>query len=110
MRVKFFLEEIDDNPYVRDNFKRLQDAIDTEAVLKPEFKFFQITVTSGVTSFSYPHKLKYQPKDVIFLSASNNADVTFKYDSFTATNIVFTTTAACTFRCFIGTYREGDLK
>jgi hypothetical protein len=108
VRLNFFLEEID-QPYVRDNFKRLKDAIDQEPLFKAGFKFFSIPLTTAVSAFKFPHNLGFKPRDVLLLSTSNNADVTFHYDSFTGTDIFFTTTASTTIRCFIGTYAEGTL-
>jgi hypothetical protein len=111
LRVTFFLDELGkDNPYLIDNFKRLQDAIEAEPVLKTEFKFFEIVVPAAVTRKSYPHRLPFQPKDAILLSATNDASVTFHFDDFTKENIVFTASDPCTFRCFIGAYREGILR
>lgn len=109
MRFTFFLREIVDQ-YIRDNFKHLQDALDLEPTLKCNFKFFSITTSVAVTNLTYAHNLKYQPQDVLLLSASNGATVTFNYDKFDKTNIVFTASAATTFRCLVGKYSEGVLR
>lgn len=109
MNVMFFLEEVED-VYIRDNFRRLQNAMGVEAVLQADFKFFEITATDSVLNFDYVHNLGYQPKDVMLLSVTDEESVTFHYDAFTKTTIQFTTTGACTFRCFVGRYREGGLR
>lgn len=109
MRVRLNVSQIEDF-YTRDNFKRLQIAIEGEPVLKTDFKFFEIITNASVLKFKYPHNLNFIPKDILFLSATNDADVTFHYDLFDFTNIVFTTTVATTFRCFIGSYREEILR
>lgn len=111
MRIKFLLEQMsNDDPYIRDNFKRLQDSIESEPLLKSDFKFFEIAVNAASVAKAYPHNLGYLPLDVILTRVSGGATVTFLYDRFTSDNIYFTTSAACTFRCFIGTYREGVLR
>lgn len=109
MRISFFLEEIDDE-YIRENFKKLSDAILAEAVLKGEFKFFSIPVAAAGANLIFKHNLSFVPRDIIMTNVSNGAAVTWIYDSFTSTNLVFTVTAACTIRAFIGTYAEGAIR
>jgi hypothetical protein len=106
MKLRFFLQEIED-VYIRDNFKRLQDALNAEPLLKTGFKFYEITVTAAATNREFKHNLTFIPKDVILTSVSNGESVTFTYSSFDVDNIVFTVTGACTFRAFIGTYPGG---
>lgn len=103
MKVKMLTEQIPD-AYVRDNFKRLADALDAENILRGNFKFFEIVLTNAVTGFDFPHNLKFTPKDVIVEGISGGATITFHYDNFTTTNIQFTTSAGCTVRCFVGSY------
>lgn len=103
----FFLKEVGD-PYIRDNFRRLDNFLRDFPFAKGEFKFFEIVITGAVTNFDFLHNLGFLPKDVITTNVSNNATVTWKYDSFTTTTVRLTTSAACTIRAFIGTYREGN--
>lgn len=109
MKLKFLMDQIED-VYIRDNFKRLQDAILAEAVLKGEFKFFEIPVSKSVVRQNYSHNLNFIPKDVITLSVSADADVTWHFDEFDRTTVQFTTTKACVIRAFIGAYGEGTLR
>lgn len=103
MKVKMLTEQIPDE-YVRDNFKRLANALDFEPILRGNFKFFEIVLDAAVTGFDYPHSLTFLPKDVILEGISGGATITFHYDNFTTTNIQFTTSAGCTVRCFVGSY------
>lgn len=102
--MKFFLTEIEDT-FSRDNFRRILNWIRATPILNGDFKFFEITFEKAVTR-DFKHNLPFTPKDVIFLSATGGATVTFHYDSFTSTHINVTTSAATTFRCFVGRFEE----
>jgi hypothetical protein len=108
MRVRFLTEQNQGDPYVKDNFRRLAEAIEREDLLRGNFKFFEIVIAQpeGAINFSYPHNLGFVPKDILTLSASNNNPmVTWHFDSFTDTNLVLSTSDDCTIRCFVGTYK-----
>lgn len=106
MNIVLYTAEIADR-FVRDNFRKIQDALRAEPVLKTDLKFFEFDFTSGAVSQVYKaHGLGFKPKDVILLSTTNNADVVFHYDNFTVTNIQITTTTACKVRCLIGRFEE----
>ena len=107
MKVRFLTEQVQGDPYVRDNFRKLSDALEREDVLRGNFKFFEIVVTQpeGAINFSYPHNLGFIPRDILTMSSSNdNPSITWHFDVFTETDVVFSTTDDCTIRCFIGTY------
>jgi len=89
-----------------ENFTRLEGFLNNETLLKGVFTFKSLTFNSAVTNEAYPHGLKYTPLDILQLSVTNGATVTWHYDSFDATNIYLTTSAACTIRCFIGRYED----
>jgi hypothetical protein len=105
--IRFGLDKLGELPYVQEFFRQIQDFINNDPILATGFKFYEITVDKSVVEFTYPHRLTFMPKDVILLNVSDEESVTFHYDNFTNTNLVFTTTGACTFRAFIGTYRGG---
>lgn len=99
------IPEVEDK-WSRENFQRVQDFVNDEPIFKGAWKFFSITVTAVTTRRAYSHNLGFQPKDVITLSVSGGYDVVWDYDSFTPTQIVFSTSGPCTIRAFIGRYEE----
>lgn len=106
MKLALYTAEIADR-FIRDNFRKIQEALRAEPILKPDFRFFEFDFTNGaVTQTDKSHGLGYLPKDVILLSASNSADVIFHYDDFTKTSVNITTSAACKIRCLIGRFEE----
>lgn len=88
----------------RDNFKKLQDFLSSIPLLKGDFKFFEISVSSAVTNFKFKHNLSFIPMDVLQTYVSGGVSVTWNYDSFDRTNVDITTDGATTIRAFIGRY------
>lgn len=103
--IKFFLSEIADL-FVRDNFKKLDTYLQGEAVLRGQFKFFEFTFATAVTAFTIKHGLPFRPIDVITTYKTDGVTVTWLQDSFSATNLKITTSAACTVRAYIGRHEE----
>lgn len=105
--MKLLITEIADK-WVRENFKRLQDFLRDEPLLRGNFQFVEFTVSSAATH-SVPHRLGFQPSEVIPLYVTpDTVSVTWKYDSFTRTTFSVTTTGACTIRAYIGRHQEGE--
>jgi hypothetical protein len=102
---KLLTSEVKDE-YARENFKRLNALLEESPLLKGEFKFFELVLTGAVTNLSLKHNLGFQPKDILQTSVTEGVTVTWKYASFTPTDVVLTTSAACTIRVFIGRYEE----
>jgi len=100
------LEDLEDLD-IRENFKRLQDYLKSETVLKSQFSFFEIIVKDAVTLQKFAHNLGYAPKDVIQTSLIGTGQLTWNYESFDRVNIVFTTTGPCTVRVLVGNYQQG---
>lgn len=92
--------------YIRENFKRLNLFFQTTALLRPDFKFFEIANADAYTNKKVPHGLGYKPLDVIQTSIIGAGNIIFNFDKFDDKNLDITTTGACTVRCFIGTYKQ----
>lgn len=103
--LKLYTTQIEDQ-YVQENFKRIQQFTRDEPTLNGNFKFFEIVVPSAVTGKKFKHNLGFTPRDVIFLSATNNVLPVWKYDNFDGEYIEFDTSGATTIRVFIGKYLE----
>lgn len=93
------------DPYTQDNFKTLEDYINQHPLFKGLFSFYEIAIPMGA-NFKFRHRLKFVPKDVIFLSCTNGATVTFNYDSFDNEFIDVTASALTRARFFLGRYEE----
>lgn len=109
MGFKLILKEITDK-YVQENFRRIENEIRGDALSKGAFLFFTHTFKRAETKLKIPHNLGFQPSDVLQLSVSkpDTATVTWHYDSFDKTNIVVSSSAACTVRAYVGRYGENQ--
>lgn len=102
--IEFILKDIKDE-YIRENFTRLSAWMRSFNLINPNWKFFEITFTGGLTNHRYPHRLGYMPKDIIVTSVSNGGSVVFNYDLFNKDYLDLSVSGACTVRFFAGTYR-----
>jgi hypothetical protein len=103
--IKFFLAEIADR-YVRENFQKISDYLQSDLFARGKFSFFEYSFTAAAANLTLPHGLKFTPKDVIELHASNGVTVTWHYDNFTRTTIELSSSGAGTVRAYIGRYGE----
>lgn len=104
--MNLLITEIVDK-WARENFRRLQDFLRDEPMLRGNFKYVEFSVTSAATH-TVPHRLGFQPVEVIQLHISpDTVTTTWKFDSFTSTTFKVTTSAACTIRAYIGRHEEG---
>lgn len=94
--------------WVQQNFFRIQKFLLDWPLFRGNWKFFEISVESAVTSKPIPHGLDFKPLDVIETSKTGPGVLTWEYESFDKTNLVVTTTGACTVRAFVGAYRENS--
>jgi hypothetical protein len=93
---------------VRDALQQIKESIDGSVLEKGEWFFVEIDVTAAATDLGYSHNQRFTPKDVIQLSASNGATVTWHFDDFDSTNVYLSTTGPCTVRAYVGRHREGS--
>lgn len=101
----FILKDIED-PYVRENFKRILNYLEEFPLFRGEWEFFTLNIGSSVTNLNLAHGLGFKPLDVIQTSSIGAGTLTFNYSKFTDETISVTTTGACSVRCFIGAYKE----
>lgn len=109
MSVKLILTEILDR-YVRENFKILEQYLNSKFLLNFEFKLFDQSFSENGT-FTIPHGLGIVPLDVIQTSKKGTGSIAYNYASFDATNLSITISGASTsdpvvVRALVGTYRE----
>ena len=100
--LRLFINEITDK-FIRDNFQRISNFIQSQDLLAGDFKFFQLDL-DGTANQIVSHNLGFLPKDVIFLGVTDSESVTFNYDSFTRDVFSITSTGSCTVRFFAGRY------
>ena len=105
--IKLLVNEIQD-PYSRENFRRLGNEFRDQTILRGKFKFFEIVFTIAVTNFKYKHNLDFTPKDILQTSLKGPGTLTWNYDLFDKTHLNITTTGACTVRAYIGHFTEGS--
>lgn len=102
---KLILKDIQD-PYVQENFLRLQQFLNNDIFLNSELKFFEVTFTAAVTNFRFKHNLGYLPKDAWLTGQSGTATVTFNHSLFSKDFLDITTSAATTIRFLAGRFRN----
>lgn len=102
---EFILKDVED-PYIRENFKRLANFMQKFPFFRGEWEFFTIDIGVAVTNLKLAHGLGFKPLDVIQTAKTGAGDITFNFDLFSDTELDITTTGACSVRCFIGAYKE----
>jgi hypothetical protein len=106
MRLNLQLSNLKTFDDVRDALQRLQDAFDDLVISRGEFKFFEIVFNSAVTNLKYSHRLSFIPKDVIQISVTNDANITWKFDEFDRDNLTLSADGPCVVRAYVGRHRE----
>lgn len=104
---EFILKDIDD-PYIRENFKRLNLFFQKDTLLKGSWKFFELDLKAGSEQL-IAHGLGFKPLDVILTSKIGAGTPTFEFEKFTATHLCISVASGpCTIRFFVGAYREDN--
>lgn len=103
--ITLLIKEVADQ-FVQENFKRLRDFINRNNLIQSELQIFEVSFTGAKTNFKFKHNLKYLPKDVIVLSVSKSATVTFNFDLFDDEYLDMTVSAACKVRFLAGTMKK----
>jgi len=111
MKRKFYVSQIQDD-FVRQNMKALSEVFNVNPFLKGQWRFFTFEVTVSGTGVKLEHNLTFTPVDVIVTSVIGGT-ITFKYDQFDKTFLVFDATLSgtepMTVRTLIGRYTEGTI-
>jgi hypothetical protein len=94
------------DPYVKENFFRIDKFFKKTPFFRTEMKFFEITFAKAYTNTTLAHGLGFKPTDLIQTFLTGPGSLTWNYDLFDSTNLVVSTTGACKVRAFIGAYRE----
>jgi hypothetical protein len=105
MNLELILKDIDD-PYVRENFKRISNIFNTDNLLKGEFKFFEKEIIAANTTILVSHGLNFVPQDIIILSIDGDFNFYFKYQEFDRTNISIYVSGPVKLRFFAGVYKD----
>ena len=103
--IKLILKDIFD-PYILENFVRLQSFIFGEVILMAGFKFFEVSFDTSVTNFKFKHNLGFLPKDIIVTSVTNGATIVFNYELITKDFLDITTSGATTIRFLVGSMKN----
>lgn len=111
MRPQFYVTELKPdsanfNQMVQDNFRTLEDYLKKEPFLNGEFNHYELSFDAAVTNQKFQHRLTFVPKDIIQTFLTEGITLTWKYNSFDASTIEFSTNGACTVRFFVGRYRK----
>lgn len=99
------LKDLSD-PWVRENFWRLDKFFKAQPLFKGVFKFFELTFPAAVVAQRIPHGLGLKPLDVIQTSSIGTGVITWLYPDFTTTDLFVTTTGPVVVRAFVGSYKE----
>ena len=105
--INLFIPEVKDE-FIKENFIKLSDFFDRDAVLNTTFKHLELTYASDGT-FLAAHTFSYAPKDVIQTSQKGTGAITYNYSAFTNTHISVTVSGSSSsdplvVRLFVGTY------
>ncbi len=108
MTVKLLQKEIKD-PTAQENFRRLENHLREQPLLKGEFQFLTGTLSAKTypATVGFVHSLGFVPKDVLQTSVTGPGTLTWEYADFTRTQLFATISDRVTFRGFFGSYAEG---
>lgn len=110
--IEFNLDRIED-PYIREIVQRIREEFKNQVLLRGQWRFAEISFTSNITNFKYPHGLGFSPKDLFQTGKTGTGSITYNYDEFDSTNLDITTSGTSssdplTVRFFVGRYEEGS--
>lgn len=103
MKLDLLNKEVSD-PYARENFFRLKRDLEKQSILDGDFKFFELELEDGFTSYQFTHNLGFIPKDIIVLHISGDQNLYFEYDSFTSNFLYITNNGPCRVRFLAGLF------
>ncbi len=107
--LDLYVREIDD-PFLKENFRKIQDYSRIQPFLNGDFQLFEITIDGDETNLKYRHNLNFVPTDIIQTFQKGAGTWVWNYDSFDGTNLDITTSGTSgtiTIRAFIGRFDEG---
>lgn len=106
--LKLILNEVMDRN-IRENFSRIERYFRNDPLRKLQAVFFEYEfreTSAYPLTVTVPHNFNFPPLDVIQLSVTEGAVISWDYDSFTRDNITLTSDKACRVRALIGRYAE----
>lgn len=104
--IHLFENTIED-PYVLENFKRLKIFLRDNALFKFGFIYKTFEIPAGLTTnFKFKHNLNFVPKDLITTAVSNNAVLTWHFDTFDKDFVYLDASAPCSVRVLLGSYKD----
>lgn len=111
--IEFRIDRITD-PILREFAQRVSEEFRNQPYLRGQWRFVEITFTSNITNYKYPHNLGFVPNILNQVWKSGTGTVTWNYSSFDATNLDLTTASTSAtdpliVRAFVGNFREGSL-
>lgn len=113
--LKLLTKEIKDF-YTQENFQRLNDHFRSNTNLLG-FAHLELTITKLGDNQTFPHGLRFLPKDVLVTSLIGEGLIQFNYSEFTATNLDLSVLGSgdvskenpTVIRLYVGTHVEGFL-
>lgn len=99
-KPELIVSEIVDN-YIRRNFLNLKNYFQEQSQLL-DFKFFEVKFTANSLTQLVSHDMGIVPVDVVFLSITKNASVSFNIGMFTKEKMSVTVDKACAVRFLAG--------
>lgn len=99
------LDKIEDK-VVQESLEVLRDYLRAQTLLE-NFRHMSATFDAVESKGRLRHGLGYTPQDIILTRLTGDGDITFHFDDFSPTEIVYSTTGACEVRFLVGTYRSG---
>jgi len=103
--IELILKEIEQK-YSRENFARISRYINSQTILRGQWKLYEKTFESAVTNFKMAHNFDFIPTDIIMLSTIGDRNIYFNFDEFDLTNFDITAAGAVKIRWLAGSYAE----
>lgn len=103
--IDLILKDIQD-PYIRENFFRLSRFLNEQIWFDGDFKFFDITLKSGVQKFKIKHGLTFIPADIVMLAMEGDYNCYFNYNDFDSEYIYVTVEGPVRLRFLAGRFKS----
>jgi hypothetical protein len=94
-------EKIGD-PYARENLEKISEILNSNPLIRGDFKSFEFTVTQTGSIIKVRHNLRYTPTDVFVSWVTNDSTIVLKYDQIDDEFLAFTSSQECRLRLIIG--------
>lgn len=106
MGLDLILKDIENNPWIRENFFRIQKFMNSVVFSDQTFKVFNVDIKAADTSFKIPHGLAFIPEDIIVTHVEGDFNFYFRYQEFDRDNLYVTAAGPVKLKFLAGSFKS----